>query len=48
MRTPVFIYIKVKLATKVKDDSKAPFSIDTTPRYSRGLYSIPCIAPPYP
>ena len=34
----------VKLATAVKGDQKAPFSIATTPRCRRGRYSIPRIA----
>ena len=36
---------KVKLVTTVEGDPKAPFSISTTPRYRRGHYSIPRIAP---
>ena len=39
---------KVKLATIVEDDPKAPFSIATTPRCRGGRYSIPRIAPLYP
>ena len=36
------IYIVlIKLATKVKGDFKALFSIDTTPRYRKKYYSIP-------
>ena len=45
------IYIskkKVKLATIVEGDSKAPFSIATTPRCREGRYSFPRIAPLYP
>ena len=38
----------VKLKTLVEGDPKAPFSIATTPRYSRGGYSFPWIAPLYP
>ena len=33
----------VNLATVVEGDLKAPFSIATTPRCSRGVYSIPLI-----
>ena len=47
----VIIYIivsKVKLATIVEGDPKAPFSIATTPRCREGRYSIPWIAPLYP
>ena len=36
---------KVKLATVVEGDQKAPFSIATTPRCSRRRYSFPWIAP---
>ena len=39
---------KVKLATIVEGDPKAPFSIATTPRCRGGSYSIPRIAPLYP
>ena len=39
---------KVKLATIVEGDPKAPFSIVTTPRCRGGRYSIPWIAPLYP
>ena len=39
---------KVKLATIVEGDPKAPFSIATTPRWRGGRYSIPWIAPLYP
>ena len=34
--------------TVVEGSSKAPFSIDTTPRYRGGRYSFPWIAPLYP
>ena len=47
---PTNIYIKqvkVKLATVVKGDQKAPFSIATTPRCRGGCYSFPWIAPLY-
>ena len=45
----IHIYIsKVKLATIVEGDPKAPFSIATTPRCRGGRYSIPWIAPLYP
>ena len=44
----IYIYSKVKLATIVEGDSKAPFSIATTPRCRGGRYSIPRIAPLYP
>ena len=43
-----FINIKVKLATLVEGDPKAPFSIATTPRCRRGRNSMPWIAPLYP
>ena len=39
---------KVKLATIVEGDPKAPFSIYTTPRCRGGRFSIPWIAPIYP
>ena len=39
---------KVKLATVVEGDQKAPFSIATIPRYRGGRYSFPWIAPLYP
>ena len=39
---------KVKLATIVEGDPKAPFSIATTPRYRGGCYFFPWIAPLYP
>ena len=39
---------KVKLATIVEGDQKAPFSIATTPRCRGGRYSSPWIAPLYP
>ena len=51
---PTYDYIlyilvsKVKLATVVKGDLKAPFSIATTPRCRGGHYSFPWIAPFYP
>ena len=44
---PIYTY-KVKLATIVEGDPKAPFSIATTPRCRGGRYSIPWIAPLYP
>ena len=40
--------VKVKLATLVKGDPKAPFSRATTPRCRGGRYSFPWIAPLYP
>ena len=40
--------VKVKLATLVEGDTKAPFSIATTPRCRGGCYSFPKIAPLYP
>ena len=43
-----FKIIKVKLATIVEGDPKAPFSIATTPRCREGRYSFPWIAPLYP
>ena len=45
----VHIYVsKVKLATIVEGNEKAPFSIATTPRYRGGRYSFPWTAPLYP
>ena len=38
---------KAKLATVVKGDQKAPFSITTTPRGREGHYLFPWIAPLY-
>ena len=43
-----YIKSKVKLATIVEGDPKAPISIATTPRCRGGRYSIPRIAPLYP
>ena len=37
--------VKVKLATVVEGDPKAPFLIDTTPRCRGGCYSFPWTAP---
>ena len=45
--TPSHVSKKVKLATKVEGDPKAPFSIATTPR-CRGALLLPWIAPLYP
>ena len=42
------LMLKLKLATIVEGDPKAPFSIATTPRCRGGRYSIPRIAPLYP
>ena len=39
---------KVRLATLVEGDQKAPFSIATIPRYMGRRYSIPWSAPFYP
>ena len=39
---------KVKLATVVEGDQKAPFSIATKPRCRGRCYSFPWIAPLYP
>ena len=39
--------VKVKLATVVKGNTKAPFSIATTLRCRRGCYFFPWIAPLY-
>ena len=39
---------KVKLATIVEGDPKAPFSVATTLRFREGLYSFPWIASLYP
>ena len=39
---------KVKLATEIEGDPKAPFSIATTPSCWGGRYSIPRTAPLYP
>ena len=44
----IYNICKVKLATIVEGDPKAPFSIATTPRCRGGRYSIPRIAPLYP
>ena len=42
------VYIsKVKLATVVEGDKKAPFSVATTPRWRGGCYSLPWIASLY-
>ena len=43
----VYMY-KVKLATVVEGDQKAPFSIAITPRCRGGRYFFPWIAPFYP
>ena len=43
----VYMY-KVKLTTIVEGNSKAPFSLATTPRCRGGHYSFPWIAPLYP
>ena len=40
--------LKVKLATIVEGDPKAPFSIATTPKCRGGHYSFPWISPLYP
>ena len=42
------IISKVKLATEVEGDQKAPFSLATTPRWRGRLYSFSWIAPLYP
>ena len=42
------IYKKVKLVTLVEGDTKASFSIATTPSCWRGCYSFALIAPVYP
>ena len=44
----IYIIYKVMLVTTVDGDTKAPFSIVTTPRYRERRYSIPWIAPFYP
>ena len=44
----VYAENKVKLATVVKYDQKAPFSIASIPRSWVGRYSFPWIAPLYP
>ena len=44
----ILFEVKVKLATLVEVDQKAPFSIATTPSCREGHYSFPCIAPLYP
>ena len=41
----MLLYNQNKLATLVKGNPKAPFSIATIPGYRRGPYSIPWIAP---
>ena len=43
----ILIKKKVKLATVVVGDQKAPFPIATTPRCREGHYSFPWIAPLY-
>ena len=47
MPNPFYTYI-VKLATVVKGDQTAPYSIATTPRCRGGFCSFPWIAPLYP
>ena len=50
MYFPLYIHIyvnKVKLATLVEGDQKAPFSIATKPTCRGGCYSSPGIAPLY-
>ena len=42
------IVSKVKLATVIEGDQKAPFSIATTPKCRGGCYCFPRIAPLYP
>ena len=42
------VEVKVKSATLVEGDPKAPFSIATTPRCRGGCYSFPWIALLYP
>ena len=39
------IQVSISLPTVVEGDLKAPFSIATTPRCRKGLYSFPWIAP---
>ena len=41
----IYIKVKVKSATGIEGDQKAPFSIATTPRCRRERYSFPWIAP---
>ena len=49
IRTQIMIVSeKVKLATVVKGDQKAPYSIATTLRRRGGCYSFPWITPLYP
>ena len=48
VKTVQVSYKKVRLATVVEGDPKAPFSIATTPRYWGRCYSLPWIAPLYP
>ena len=49
LRSPTFTIVsKVKLATIVEGNPKAPFSIATTPRCRGGRYSFPWIAQLYP
>ena len=40
--------INKKLVTLVEGDPKTPFSIAAPPRYRKGCYSFPWIAPLYP
>ena len=44
----IVIKSKVKLATIVEGDPKAPFSFATTPRCRGGRYSFPWISLLYP
>ena len=44
----IYVYSKVKLATVIEGDMKAPFSIATTRGHREGHYSFPWIAPLYP
>ena len=49
--TFIYIYIyksKVKFATVVEGNPKAPFPVATTPKYQGGFSSFPWIAPFYP
>ena len=41
----IYIYIYISWLTVVKGNPKAPFSMDTTPRFSGGCYYFPRIAP---
>ena len=47
LKSPTAEECKVKLATIVEGDPKAPFSIATTPKCREGCYSFSRISPLY-